>query len=330
MAIQVIKAGMFSTIQDRGRLGYQKFGVNCSGAMDEGAARVANILVGNDDNNAILEMTLAGTMLKFTADHLIAICGGNMTPYINNHAVPMWQPIQVHKDETLSFAQYQSGCRSYVAVAGGINVPSVLGSCSTFIRAHLGGIEGRALRSGDQLEVNVLDKQSRAFRLWKKIEDEKTLAFNAQHFAMAHEDSVTIRYIPGPEYHLLSQESKRTWMKTHWKIDSQSDRMGYRLQGPELQLTDKREMISEGTVHGTIQLPANGQPIVLLADRQTTGGYPRIASVAAVDIPLFGQLKPGDSIRFVPVTLEEAERLLISYEHDLDLLQTAIELRCMS
>lgn len=331
MGIQVIKPGILTTIQDRGRVGYQKYGVNISGAMDISAARVANILIGNDENEPVLEMTLSGTTLKFTKDHMIAICGGNMTPYINNYAVPMWQPLVVKEGSTLSFAKYTSGCRVYLAIAGGFSVPSVLGSSSTFIRASLGGLNGSALKAGDQLEVKPLNEQAGGLskRLKQKLQGEEFIAFNAQHFAMALDDVTVIRYIPGPEYEWLAAESKQDWLNGIWKIDAQSDRMGYRLQGAPLKLATKQEMISEGTVHGTIQLPANGQPIVLLSDRQTTGGYPRIATVVSVDIPMFGQLKPGDRISFMPVTLEEAENLLLSYEHDMDLLKTAITLKAL-
>lgn len=328
MAIGIIKAGLVASIQDRGRYGYQKYGVNINGAMDEGAARVANLLVGNDEDAAVLELTLAGATLNFTSDHLIAICGGDMTPYMNNVAVPMWQPVLVNKGATLTFAKYESGCRVYLAIAGGFAVPEVLDSYSTNMRGGLGGYYGRALRSGDVLEVVALDEQSSSARLWKSLRSGEQLSFTAQHFAMAQEETVTIRYIAGPEYNWLSAESKEKWNSSRWKIDVQSDRMGYRLQGDELALQIKDELISQGTVHGLIQLPANGQPIVLLADRQTTGGYPRIGIVAAVDIPVFGQLKPGDFVRFVAVSRDEAERLQLAYEQDMALLKTAMKLKC--
>lgn len=328
MALEIIKAGMLTTVQDRGRFGYQQYGVNCSGAMDENAARVANILVGNDENDAVLELTLAGAILTFTEDHIIAICGGNMSPYMHNTSVPMWQPFLVKKGSTLSFAKYVSGCRVYIAIGGGIAVPSVMGSSSTFIRASLGGYKGRALRTGDIIAVHPLQQGSLSSILMKKLDEDREHKFNAQHFAMALENNAIIRYVQGPEYDLLSDESKRSWNTEKWRIDSQSDRMGYRLQGKQLELLEKQDMISEGTVHGTIQLPANGQPIVLLADRQTTGGYSRIACVVAVDIPMFGQLKPGDYVSFMPVSLEEAERLLLSYEHDMELLKVSIKLKC--
>ncbi|MFC6332728.1 biotin-dependent carboxyltransferase family protein [Paenibacillus septentrionalis] len=330
MAIEMIKAGMQATIQDRGRFGYQKYGVNVNGAMDEGSARVANLLVGNAEDMPVLELTLAGAVLKFTEEHLIAICGGNMSPYMNNAGVAMWQPIVVKKGSILSFAHYVSGCRVYIAIAGGIKIPQVLGSYSTNVRGQLGGYSGRQLRNGDVLEINEVEEKSRSFKLWQKLKSSEGANFSAQLFAMAPEDYVTIRYIPGPEYHLLTPESKRAWMNGTWRIDAQSDRMGYRLQGEALELKENREMISEGTVHGLIQLPANGQPIVLLSDRQTTGGYPRIAVVAAVDIPMFGQLKPGDAIRFVSVTMEEAEHLLLEYEQDMAMLKAAMTLKCSS
>ena len=328
MAIEMIKTGMLATIQDRGRFGYQKYGVNVNGAMDEGSARVANLLVGNPEDAAVLELTMSGAALRFTEDHLIAICGANMSPMMDQASLPMWQPIIVKKGSILTFASYVSGCRVYVAMAGGIRVPLVLGSSSTNMRGQLGGFNGRSLHSGDMLEVGHVDEASRSARLWKKLQQSIGPAFNAKLFAMAPEEQVTIRFIPGPEYELLTADSKQKWLNGTWRIDAQSDRMGYRLHGEMLELEGSKEMISEGTVHGLIQLPANGQPIVLLSDRQTTGGYPRIAFVAAVDIPMFGQLKPGDAIRFVPVTIDEAEHLLLEYEQDMAMLKAAMMLKC--
>ncbi|MCR8660140.1 biotin-dependent carboxyltransferase family protein [Paenibacillus endoradicis] len=327
MGIEVIRAGMLTTIQDLGRYGYQKFGLNINGAMDEGAARVANILVGNEEHNAVLELTLTGTTLKMTSDHLIAICGGDMSATMNGQSIPMWQPFIVNKDALISFGHYKSGCRVYIAIAGGIKIPAVLGSYSTNMRANIGGYEGRALCNGDIVEVRELLNNSCSFGLWKKLQAIDSIVFSAQQFAIAHEDIVPIRFISGPEYDLLDEGNKRTFTESKWVIDSQSDRMGYRLQGPSLNMIQKQELISEGVVHGTVQLPANGQPIVLLADRQTTGGYPRIAVVAAVDIPMFGQLKPGSAITFVAVTIEEAEQLLFESEQDIKRLKIAIQLK---
>lgn len=327
MGVEVIKAGILTTVQDLGRYGYQKFGLNINGAMDEGAARVANILVGNDENNAVLELTLSGTSLKMTADHLIAICGGDMSATMNGQSVPMWQPFIAAKDAVISFGHYKSGCRVYIALAGGVDLVAVLGSYSTNIRANIGGYEGRALRSGDMIEVHDMRNQICSMGLWQKLRSNDSIAFNAQHFGIAHADSVTIRFITGPEYELLDEDNKRKFTQSKWSIDSQSDRMGYRLQGPALEMVHKKELITEGVVHGTIQLPANGQPIVLLSDRQTTGGYPRIAVVAAVDIPMFGQLKPGSVITFTAVTMEEAEKLLFDSEQDIKRLKIAIQLK---
>jgi len=327
MGIEVIRAGILTTIQDLGRYGYQKFGLNINGAMDEGAARVANILVGNDENCAVLELTLTGTSLKMTADHLIAICGGDMSATMNGQSVPNWQPFIASKDAIISFGHYKSGCRVYIALAGGINVSAVLGSYSTNIRANIGGYEGRALRNGDVIEVHDMRSQSCSMGLWKKLHSNESNTFNAQHFGIAYADSVTIRFIAGPEYDLLDEDNKMKFTQSKWIIDSQSDRMGYRLQGPSLEMKRKQELITEGVVHGIIQLPANGQPIVLLSDRQTTGGYPRIAVVAAVDIPMFGQLKPGSAITFAAVTIEEAEKLLFDSEKDIKRLKIAIQLK---
>ena len=327
MGVEIIRAGILTTIQDLGRYGYQKFGLNINGAMDEGAARVANILVGNDEKDAVLELTLTGASIKMNADHLIAICGGDMSATMNGQSIPMWQPFIASKDAVINFNHYKNGCRVYIAIAGGIAIPAVLGSYSTNLRATIGGYEGRALRNGEIIEVSDMRSQSCSMGLWQKLQTGDTRAFNAQHFGMAHEDSIKIRFIAGPEYEWLDEVNKQKFTQSKWFIDAQSDRMGYRLQGPSLEMISKQELITEGVVHGTVQLPANGQPIVLLSDRQTTGGYPRIAVVAAVDIPIFGQLKPGSTITFTAITIEEAEQLLFESEQDIKRLKIAIQLK---
>lgn len=327
MAIEIIKPGMLATVQDRGRYGYQRYGVNCNGSMDESAARVANILVGNEDTLPVIEFTLTGAAVKFTSDHLIAICGGDMTPYLNNQPVEMWQPVLVKKDSTLSFAQCRNGCRVYLAVAGGFLIKQVMGSYSTSLRARFGGYDGRSLRAGDRLEVCKISSQSKAAKLWQALEKMERVNFHAHHFALVYDEVVTIRFVEGPDYASLSKDSQEAWLNQNWKIDIQSDRMGYRLQGPELELDSKEEKISEGVTNGTIQLPAHGQPIILLADRQTIGGYPKIAVVAAVDIPILGQLRPGQLIRFIKISMNEAEQLYLEYEQDLELLKAAIALK---
>lgn len=327
MGIEVIKSGVLATIQDLGRKGYQRFGVNCNGAMDESSARVANILVGNDEGEAVIELTLFGAALKFTATHLISICGGDMTPYVNNQPVDMWQPIVVPEHATLTFAQYKTGCRVYIAVAGGLAIEKVLGSYSTSLRAKVGGYDGRALKAGDKLEVNKIKSTSLSYKLWKKVEQQPKLTYHVQHFALAYEDVMTIRYTRGADFQHLNEESKQSWSSAVWTIDAQSDRMGYRLVGDKLDWDVREEKISEGVVHGTVQLPANGQPIILLADRQTIGGYPIIAIIAAKDIAVLGQLKPGHRVKFEEITLEEAEQLYIQYEQDIAILKTAIRLK---
>lgn len=327
MSVEIIKPGMLATIQDLGRIGYQRFGVNCNGTMDESSARVANILVGNSEHEAVIELTLFGSAIKFTSTHLIAICGGDMNPYINNQPVDMWQPIIVNEGSTLTFAQYRAGCRIYVAVAGGLDIPKVLGSYSTSLRAKVGGIEGRALKAGDIIHIKKIHSTSLSYKLWNKLEGKSRLSFHVQHFAPAYEEIVTVRYVKGPDFAYLTEQSQKQWTSSVWKIDAQSDRMGYRLQGEQLEWEVREEKISEGVVHGTVQLPANGQPIILLADRQTIGGYPKIAVIISKDISLLGQMKPGQKISFEEVSLAEAEQLYIEYEQDIAILKTAIRLK---
>lgn len=327
MAIEIVKSGMLATIQDLGRHGYQRFGVNCNGTMDESSARVANILVGNLETEAVIELTLFGSSIKFTSPHLIAICGGDMHPYINNQPVDMWQPLVVEAGSTLTFAQYRAGCRVYVAVAGGLAGDKVLGSYSTSLRAKVGGFKGRTLKAGDTIQVKKILPKSLAYKLWRKVEKEVKLNYHVQHFAHAYEEVTTVRYIKGPDFDNMTEESKQNWQQAIWTIDAQSDRMGYRLVGEQLQWEVREEKISEGVVHGTVQLPANGQPIILLADRQTVGGYPKIAVIASKDISLLGQMQPGQKLKFEEITLAEAEQLYIQYEQEIAILKTAIRLK---
>lgn len=332
MSLTVLKPGLLAAIQDLGRYGYQKYGVAIGGAMDEPAARVANWLVGNDDREAVLELTLTGTELRAECDLWIAVCGGDMGAVANNgEAVPLWRPVWVSEGTVVSFRHYRSGCRTYVAIAGGLKANEKMGSRSTYLRGGIGGLDGRTLRAGDRLEARrtelpdlTIDRleSSPSGRL-------KWPLWHAGGFAVAPREVHAVRLMPGEHQHYLSAEGQASLYDMVFRIGSSSDRMGYRLQGVrQLELGEHaKELVSEPVAHGTIQLPPDGNPIVLLADRQTTGGYPRIGQVASVDIPVFAQLKPGDGIKFYPVTHSEAERLKLESELDMDQLRAVIGLK---
>lgn len=329
MSFIVRKPGLLATVQDLGRYGHQKYGVSASGAMDPAAARTANLLVGNDGNAAVLELTLAGAELAAEEDALIAICGGDMAPHADGSPVPQWRPVPLRQGSVLRFAARKSGCRVYVAAAGGFGVPLELGSASTYIRAGIGGLEGRALRAGDRLPVQPAKPGSLAAQMLAHFRTGAPAPnWHAEHFVVSHAGgAAAVRAIAGPDAGALTAESRAALFGEPFRLSVHSDRMGCWLEGPALELAAPREPLSEAVALGTVQLPPGGRPIVLLADRQTTGGYPKIAYVATVDIPVLAQLAPGDPIQFEEIGLEEAERLLLEAERDMAQLETALRLK---
>ena len=332
MSMKVLRSGLLTSVQDLGRFGMQKHGVIVSGAMDAFALRVANLLVGNEEGDAVLEITMQGPILQFMEDSLIAICGGDLSPAINGHAISQWRPIFVKKGSQLTFGAVQSGCRSYLAAAGGINVPKVMNSRSTYLRAGIGGFCGRALKNGDELKLKRPSNLALR-RMHRLSEKAGSSSFSISDWSVSKEilpdyfPSSTIRVIPGGQFDWFTPQTREQFFKEDFFVTPQSDRMGYRLSGPQLQLTEARELVSEAVTAGTIQVPSDGNPIVLMADRQTTGGYPKIAQVATIDIPILAQMKPGEKIRFQKIQLEEAQELLRSREKELRLLKQGLSLK---
>ena len=304
MSIEVIKPGPLSSLQDLGRTGVQRFGVIASGVMDEWSHRWANLLAGNANDEASLEITLMGPSLLFHQDALIAIVGADLSPRIGEQAVPMAEPVRVAAGSRLDFGRRVFGCRTYLAVHGGFAVPPVMGSRSTYLRAGFGGWQGRALRKGDRLPI-AADALGPADL--PAVQPLKVPPHPARH-------DRAIRAIPGQQWARFSAQAQARWFDAPFVVNLNSDRMGYRLDGPGLALAAPLEMISEAVAFGTVQVPPDGQPIVLMADRQTTGGYPKIASVASVDLPLLAQRVPGETLRFERVTLDEAQALYLERE----------------
>lgn len=294
-----------STIQDSGRLGYQRFGMPEGGAMDQLSMQLANILVGNHPGAAGIEATLTGPTIRFTAAANIAVCGADMQPRINAVLAGLNRLIGVKAGDLLTFGTLLSGCRTYIAFSGGVDVEPVMGSRSTCLAAGIGGHSGRPLQHGDELELgNTLHRAAP-----KKIP--APLLFD-------YSQEKSLRILPGPEIHRFGFESILKLLTTDYTVSPQSNRMGYRLHGASLfTIDEKAEIVSSGVPNGTIQVPANGQPILLMADRQTTGGYPRMAVVASVDLPYAAQLKPGDQIRFSEIKLEKAQQLYLERQKQL-------------
>ncbi|WP_100371713.1 biotin-dependent carboxyltransferase family protein [Bacillus sp. FJAT-45037] len=334
MSIKVLRPGLLTTIQDLGRYGYQKYGVIVSGAMDTYAHRMANILVGNNEGEGCLEITLTGPTLEIKTDVLLSITGGNLSPSIGNRQLPLWRPVFVKKGSIIRFGKGLSGCRAYVAVAGGFNVADVMGSKSTYIRAEIGGFHGRALQEGD--EIRIGKGESAHFHYFSNtLKKSGTKLFYAptwrtkSHVNQA-KNEVLIRVMQGTHHDLFTEEAQKQFFTSSFHVTPQSDRMGYRLKGPQLELNKEYDVISEAVPLGTIQVPSDGNPIILLADRQTTGGYPRIGQVISVDIPKLAQLKPGEKIVFNEVTLEEAENLYLMREREFKDVKMGIWLKWLN
>jgi antagonist of KipI len=330
--IKITKPGLLTSIQDLGRYGYQKYGVIVSGVMDPQAHRIANLLVGNEENTPTMEITLVGPTIAFEENALISICGGDLSPSIDGEPVRLWRAIFVKKGSELKFGRCKSGCRAYLAVAGGYSIPSVMESKSTYLRANIGGFNGNALRAGDQLSFEPMGELSNKITEKLKI-SQSHRRFVEADWSVTHDlirvyrDETLIRVIKGRQFHLFTSESKEKLFSEPFEVMPQSDRMGYRIKGPGLAMEQAEEMISEAVSFGTIQVPSGGNPIILLADRQTTGGYPKIGQIATVDLPYLAQAKPGDLLRFTEVSHEQAQRLFLKRERKIQEFKKGIHLK---
>lgn len=316
MKIQVKKGGPLTTLQDLGRNGYQKYGVIVSGAMDRVSLRLGNLLVGNKEGEGALEMTLSGPALKVPAGLVFAITGADLQAKLGSSPVPRNRAIYVKQDGLLTFGFAREGCRGYLTVAGGFAVPEVMGSKSTYLRAKLGGVEGRPLQTGDELETGALDEAQEALsQKLAKLPGKDFSSFGWSIPETALLSSAPIRVAEGLQYDWFKDESVRTFFTTGYTITPEADRMGYRMDGEKLEYKEEgKQLISEPVTFGSIQVPADGKPIVLMADCQTTGGYPKIGQVIQADLPRLGQMKPGQRVYFQLVNLAEAEKALARQE----------------
>lgn len=301
-AVKVISPGALTTVQDAGRFGFLQSGISVTGVMDSYSHRTANLLVDNPPEEAVLEVTLMGPILEFQCSTRIAVTGAVMQPKINDQPVPLWQTIPVKEGDRLSFAPIQGGCRAYIAFAGGLDVPVIMGSKSTNLKAQLGGFEGRMLKRED---VVPLKAPSGEAKLWTASEE----------FIPKFPTQITLRVVLGPQEDLFTEEGIKSFLNTEYLVTPANDRMGYRLEGEEITHKAGADIVSDGIVMGAVQVPSSGQPIILMADRQTTGGYTKIATVATADLPLLAQAQAGTKIRFQQVSVEEAQQLLhVFYE----------------
>jgi antagonist of KipI len=304
-AARVVKAGMLTTIQDRGRWGLQSSGVPVAGPMDPVSHRLANVLVGNDPDAATLEVTLLGPQLDFEDERVIAVTGAEFEILVDGKPMPMHAPFIVPAESQFRFGARRRGARAYIAIAGGIVVPATLGSRSTHLISGMGGIDGRPIRAGDRLP---LGDPGRARGSAPAL---------AQPVVQLPEGEAVIRVLAGPQREYFSDDALNVLQSAPYTIAQNSDRMGFRLAGPRLSHSRVADIISDATPLGVLQVPASGQPILLMADRQTAGGYPKIATVITADISVAGQLCPGDTITFRVCTDREAIAALIAQERAL-------------
>jgi antagonist of KipI len=306
------------TMQDSGRLGFAKWGINPGGAMDRYAARVANMLVGNCASEAVLELHFPGPQLLFEQNALISITGGDFTATLNDEILKPWQPVVIRKNTVLHFPKHQTGARCYIAVHGGFCLEKWLGSYSTNLKAGAGGWSGRQLRKGDEL---IFKENTIYFAgLLRDANNKKELPWQADTKNVYLQPG-EVFFIPGNEWHELTGASKEIFQRDGFAILPSSDRMGYQLGGKPLKMVKNFEMISTGVSFGTIQLLPNGQMILLMADHQTTGGYPRIGHVVSAHLPKLAQLRQNDQVYFKPTEIQIAEQMLFDQQRDLQILQ---------
>jgi len=298
-SILVLRPGLLTTVQDRGRFGYQKFGVPVSGAVDGIALRVANLLVRNPQSAAGLEITALGPQLQFLADVVAALTGAEVKVDLDGAPVPWYQSFLVRAGQTLDVQTCARGLRSYLAVAGGIDVPVLLGSRSTCLAASFGGFQGRALAAGDVLGVGSPSGPLRD--LARRDVPEA--------WRLREESPGTLRVVLGPQDDAFTEDGLRSFLESTYVVTQHADRMGCRLDGPEIAHRESADIISDWVPMGGVQVPGDRKPIILLADRQTTGGYPKIATVIGPDLPLVAQCRPGDRLRFQAVSVAEAQTI---------------------
>ncbi len=287
---------MFTTVQDGGRWGFQAYGMPVAGAMDRYAYNLANILAGNPPGTACLEMTVTGDAIRFETDAYIAICGADMQPALDGRKTAAWSSFPVTAGSTLACGYAVRGCRTYIAVRGGIDVSAVLGSRSTYTRAAVGGLEGRKLKAGDTLAIGRSDPgDSRPLHLP-----------DAYKPAAGTAGEITLRVLPGPQDDHFTASGLATLFASPYTVTNEADRMGYRLEGPKIEHGGKADIVSDALPQGAIQVPGHGMPIIMMADRQTTGGYTKIGTVIGPDLALLAQAKPGDTVRLRQCSDEEA------------------------
>ncbi len=313
MSITVLNPGLLTTVQDQGRIGYQQFGVSVSGVMDPRSAALANILVGNDEKEAVLECTMMGPHLQFNQANCIAITGGDLMPTLDGKPIPNYTAVKVEAGQVLKFTMPKTGCRAFIAFAGGLDIPEVMGSRSTYMKAKIGGVEGRKLAKDDVI----------GFRAPKA--ELKNMNFRSMASEFVPRKEYTVRVVLGPQDDYFTDAGIQTFLSEVYSVTAEFDRMGCRLEGAVIQHKEGGDIISDGIAFGAIQVPSSGQPIIMLGDRQTTGGYTKIANVISADFRILAQLKQGDKVRFEKVSVKAAQDALLTQRAALKTIRNALE-----
>lgn len=316
MGIRILKGGMLTTVQDLGRNGYQSQGFSVAGVMDVRSFKIANLLLDNPENEAVLEITLIGPTLEFTSATIIAITGGDFEPTVNGEPVPMYTALYINKGDILKFGSARTGSRGYIAFSSYLEIPVVMGSRCTNMKSSLGGFKGRKLMAGDYINFRI-KRRYLPFFLSRKLDLNEFDQMSAE-----------LRVVMGPQDDKFSRQGIETFLNSEYTVTSDFDRMGCRLEGPFIAPKESSDIISDGISFGSIQVPSHGKPIILLSDRQTTGGYAKIATVASVDIPKLVQRKTDHKIRFRAISVQEAQKLCLDEEKELDAMRRAIHQPC--
>lgn len=316
MGIRILKGGMLTTVQDLGRTGYQSQGFSVAGVMDVRSFKIANLLLDNPENEAVLEMTLIGPTLEFTSATIIAITGGDFQPAVNGKEVPMYTALYMNKGDVLEFKSARTGSRGYIAFSSYLDIPVVMGSRCTNLKSGIGGLKGRKLQAGDYIGFRI-KRRYLPFFLSRKLEGD---CFD--------QDEAVLRVVMGPQDDLISRQGIQTFLNSEYVVTTEFDRMGCRLEGPFIAPKTTSDIISDGIAFGAIQVPSHGKPIILLSDRQTTGGYAKIAAVASVDIPKLVQRKTDHKIRFEAISVYEAQKLYMQEIEELDEMRSIIHQPC--
>lgn len=316
MSLIVRNPGVLSLVQDSGRSSFQRYGVSVSGAMDQEALLIGNLLVGNSENSAVIEVTFGGAEFELTKAHNIAITGADLSPTLDGTPVPLWESFVAPEGSALGFSAPANGLRAYISVAGGIDTEPVLGSRSTHVGSKLGGVSGGPLVVGDEIPVDEVEIESGSRN---RLPEELRPQYS--HQIVAH-------VVLGPQQAAFTADGIETFLSSTYEVTESSDRQGVRLEGPVIEAVGGRyDIVSDAVVFGAIQIPGDGKPIVLLADRQTTGGYAKIGVVASVDLPLLAQATPGTTIGFSEISVSKAQSLLRHRLHELRNAELAMPLK---